>query len=184
MKCKKISITRVLFCYILSLILEGCNPLGGGQSKVDTTFNPGGETIKVTSILPVTGAITGGTRLTITGKEFQNGAVVEIDSENCPSVLFISSTTLECTLPSHSIGSASVTVINPGGATSTLESSFTYISAVTATAGYAITIGGGISSDVDGQLHANIGEDVSGGPILTNVEARLVSGLTGATLEN
>lgn len=68
----------------------------------------------VTSLSQTFGTLDGGTAITITGKDFVEGAAVVFDTAyNCGSLNFVNSTTITCTTPPHLAGTVAVTVINP-----------------------------------------------------------------------
>lgn len=154
-----------------------CNPF---QTKTLVGEDFLQANISITTLTPLSGSLQGGTRLTLTGINFKAGATIEVGGLNCTGVTFISTNTLECTSPAHAIATVDVKVTNPNGKSDTKENAFSYITEVTASAGSAITLGGGIISDADVQMHGYIGEAVSGGPVFSNSEATMVSGLEGA----
>ena len=84
------------------------------------TFNPSSPVIS--SILPVSGPIAGGTDVTITGTNFQSGATVEFDNTTATSIVFVSSTTLAAVTPAHSAGAVTVRVRNPDNVSDALSS--------------------------------------------------------------
>lgn len=81
---------------------------------------------RVTSVSPSTGALVGGTTLTITGSGFAPGATVTINGQPASTVSAVSPTQIIVTTPAGPPGSATLLVTNPGGAISGLASAFAY----------------------------------------------------------
>jgi plastocyanin len=80
----------------------------------------------VTSVTPPAGVTTGGTSVTITGTNFQNGATVSFGGAMATNVAFVDSNTLTATTPAHAAGTVDVTVTNPDTGTGTGTGVFTY----------------------------------------------------------
>ncbi|MGC1294687.1 MAG: IPT/TIG domain-containing protein, partial [Alloacidobacterium sp.] len=87
----------------------------------------------VTSVSPSSGAVAGGTAVTITGTNFAAGATVTFGSTAATSVVVVNSTTITATTPAGSSGAATVTVTNSGGQSGSLANGFTYIGQPTVT---------------------------------------------------
>jgi len=81
---------------------------------------------EITSVLPGSGALFGGTAITINGLFFQTGATVNIGGQSLLNVTFLNSISLRGTTPSGSAGSVDVVVTNPDGKSVTLSNGFTY----------------------------------------------------------
>lgn len=81
----------------------------------------------ISSVAPSSGSVNGRTGVTITGSNFQAGAIVRFDAVNCTSVTVVSSSTITCTTPSHVAGAVGVTVTNPDAQTNTLSPAYTYV---------------------------------------------------------
>jgi len=91
----------------------------------------------ISSISPNVGATAGGTRVTITGDNFVDGATVTFDVNPATNVEFISETELKATTPASGAkiattatgfpGIVDVTVTNPGGKSATLVDGFLYV---------------------------------------------------------
>jgi len=86
----------------------------------------GGPAPTVSSALPNSGPVVGGTILTITGTDFQSGATVIFGQTPATAVVFSSATQLLATTPTHAEGSVDVIVIDPDGQSATAPSGFTY----------------------------------------------------------
>jgi len=86
--------------------------------------------ISITSVSPNSGGVAGGTVITITGKNFVNGATVAIGGKPATDVKVISSTKITAKTPPGDIGSADVTVTNPDGKSATVPDGFVYTEAV------------------------------------------------------
>lgn len=80
----------------------------------------------ITSISPVSGTVSGGTVVTVTGTNFMSGATVQFGTTNATSVTFVSATTLRATVPAGT-GNVGVSVTNPDTQKATLAASYTYL---------------------------------------------------------
>src|SRR5437879_3763776 len=74
----------------------------------------------ISSISPASGATSGGTSVTITGANFQNGATVNLGSAAATNVTVVDSTTITATTPASAGGAVNVTVTTPDLQTGTL----------------------------------------------------------------
>jgi hypothetical protein len=98
-----------------------------GQSSTlsgSFTFNLGSLT--VTSVSPNSGPATGGTTVTITGTNFQTGALVSFGTASAPTVTVNSATQIQAVTPANAAGAVNLTVQNPDGLTAMLASAFDY----------------------------------------------------------
>ena len=110
------------------------------QASVSVTVtNPGGQSGTLangftfvalapvlTSVSPNTGSTRGGTRVTLTGKNFVSAAKVTFGGAAATSVVVVSATQIIASTPPHKPGGVNVVVTNPGGQSGTLASAFTY----------------------------------------------------------
>jgi hypothetical protein len=80
----------------------------------------------VTSVSPNTGTTTGGTRVTLAGKNFVSGARVTFNGAAATSVVVASATQITASTPPHKPGGVTIVVTNLGGQSGTLASGFTY----------------------------------------------------------
>ena len=80
----------------------------------------------VTSIIPTSGLTTGGTSVTITGKNFRAGATVTIGGVAATNVVVVSKTTITATTGAHASGATDVVVTNSDTTTDALANGFTY----------------------------------------------------------
>lgn len=129
------------------LLLSGCfsNPLG--SSLQSTTFHPGfDQAPRIFSIAPTSGALQGGTLLTIEGSGFVSGAKVKVGEISCSQVTFVTDKTLTCLTPGHGAGSVGITVINPDSQTVTLANGFQYFGSTSLVAGFGNASGGGVAT--------------------------------------
>ena len=78
------------------------------------------------SITPRWGPTSGGTQTTILGSSFQSGASVSFGAAASPAVTVVNPTTIAAGTPAQAAGTYDVVITNPGGATSTLTSAFTF----------------------------------------------------------
>jgi plastocyanin len=101
----------------------------------------------VTSVTPPSGPTTGGTAVTISGSNFQNGATLTFGANPATNVAFVDVNTLTGTTPAGPLGPADVTVLNPDTQSGTLTGGFDYQ-------------GPGVSS-----IAPNSGPDAGGTPV-------------------
>src|SRR5216684_963955 len=83
----------------------------------------------VTSVSPSSGAVAGGTAVTITGTNFVTGATVTFGGTGATNVVVVSATQITATTAAHAAGAVNVVVTNPDTQTGTLTNGFTYTSA-------------------------------------------------------
>lgn len=106
----------------------------------------------VTGVSPDSGALAGGTVVTITGTNFFSGATVDFGGSSCGSVFVTSATSITCTTTARVAGTVNVTVTNVDTQTATIAGAFTYraaptITSVTPSAG---ALAGGTSVTISG----------------------------------
>jgi hypothetical protein len=136
---------------VISSSLLTCTTPAGAIGARDVVITKGAETVTATAgfnyvgdptlstVLPASGAATLGTNVTLSGSNFVSGAIVTISTTAgtyyCQNVnVAPAGTSLTCLIPAISAGiaqsittAANVTVINPDGQSSVLNSSFTYL---------------------------------------------------------
>ncbi len=96
--------------------------------RIGVCVFPAASAPTISVVSPLQGSASGGTSVTITGTNFQNGATVKFGSVAATSVTFNSSTQLTATAPAHAVGIFGVTVTNPGrGGYVVKPNSFTFI---------------------------------------------------------
>lgn len=110
------------------------------------------EAPTVTVVSPLTGALAGGTAMTITGTNFLPGATVALGGVDCTSLTVVSATSITCTSGANTAGLVGVTATNTDTQTGTLPTSFTYLAGPTVTGvlplnGFAV---GGTSVTITG----------------------------------
>ena len=97
------------------------------QIGLSITINPPAPAPTASAIAPAQGSISGGTALTITGANFQDGATVTIGGVDA-SAAFVDATSLTATSPAGEEGDPlDVVITNPDGQSVTLEAAFTYL---------------------------------------------------------
>ncbi len=89
-------------------------------------FTFGTAALSVNSVSPISGPAAGGTRVTISGSDFQTGVSVNFGGLGATSVSLTNSSTLVAVTPVHSSASVAVTVTNSSGKSASLPSGFTY----------------------------------------------------------
>jgi surface protein len=102
------------------------------MTLIKTTFNTI-NFLTISDISPKSGAVSGGSTVTITGSGFVSGVIVNIGGNSCSGISIADSTTLTCMLPSHTLGAVAVTVTNPDSQTTSAANFFTYKAAPTFT---------------------------------------------------
>lgn len=85
----------------------------------------------LSSCSPATGSTAGSTAVTLTGTGFLAGATVTFDGESATSVVVVNSTSITCTTPAGTVGTADIVVTNTDAQTSGDDGDgmFTYQSA-------------------------------------------------------
>jgi hypothetical protein len=100
----------------------------------------------LTSVTPASGALAGGTQLTLTGSNFVAGATVRVGGVAATGVTLTSATQLRATTPAGTAGARAVQVTNPDGQSVTLNNAFTYVATAptltSVTPGYGPLAGG------------------------------------------
>lgn len=81
---------------------------------------------EVSAIAPATGTSAGGTRVTITGTGFVEGAAVTVGGKAAKDVTFVNATSLTATTPVGIVGPADVVVTNPDSRSGTGPGLYTY----------------------------------------------------------
>jgi hypothetical protein len=84
--------------------------------------------LKITSILPTSGDIAGGTSIKITGEGFLDKPTVKLGGSAATDVQMESATSIAAKTPPHAEGAVDVTVTNSDNKTDTLPSGYTYSS--------------------------------------------------------
>ena len=126
------------------------NPGASPSAAGSFTFRPDAT---VSSVSPSSGAVTGGTVVTITGTALSPDAVITIGGQPCTGVsVNASQTELTCTTTGGGSGSADLAVQNPGAPVTTVSDGFTFkpaptIASISASSGGTI---GGHSIVIDG----------------------------------
>lgn len=96
------------------------------SSSTNFSIQVTGPTPSITSVSPQYGSISGGTTVTISGKNLQSGATVTFGGDDATSTNVIGPSQMTAITPPHAAGSVNVTVMNPGGKSGTLPAGFGY----------------------------------------------------------
>lgn len=140
-------------------ILTSCKPadLGSFFQSGDSSgsSSSSGGSVTITSLTPTSGPLSGGNTLLISGSGFEQGAQVTLGGSVCIGPL-VSASAIQCTVPSHQMGAASVAVTNPDGTNGTLASAYTFlaiptIASISPSSG---PLGGGTNVTVSGMNFA------------------------------
>jgi hypothetical protein len=165
---------------------EAAQTLSGGFAYVDQAPRI------VAGVKPVQGAEAGGTKVTITGSGFEDGAVVTFGSKKATKVKVVSSTKITAVSPKGALGSVTVGVRNPGVPAALRENAFEYVEAPTitgirpadgpASGGSEVTITG--TGFLDGVKVTIGGEPATAVKTVsdTRITARAPAGEEGATV--
>ncbi len=144
-----------------------------------TTLNNGFNytAINVTQVSPITGPLSGGNTVTITGIGFTSGSTVSFGSTAATSVTFVSSTTLTAAAPVHVSGMVSITVVSSNG-TGILPQAYDFsggpiISSVAPAAG---PLAGGSTVTVKGFNLKSVTQVLFGGTAASDFEHRFECG--------
>ena len=106
----------------------------------------------VSAVSPASGVSSGGDFVTLSGSNFQPGAVVKFAGQPALSVNLVDSTQIQVVTPAGSTGTVDITVLGSDGQTAVLSSAFTYtavpaaaapVSDVTVDAGQTLSETGG-----------------------------------------
>ena len=84
----------------------------------------------VTSISPISGVEVGGTRVRITGSNFQSGATVTFGDMAPTNLVEEATNIITAVTPAHPVGSVDVIVTNPDGLADTLFNGFEFVEAL------------------------------------------------------
>ncbi|KKM12369.1 hypothetical protein SY88_04290 [Clostridiales bacterium PH28_bin88] len=107
---------------------------------------------------PNSGTSIGGTRITITGTEFQPGAKVYVDNNLAEDVIVDSATQIKATTPPGTLGYKTVQVVNPDGGTASRDNAFNYVLSTPAVESISPTKGaGGTVITVTGAVYSEFG---------------------------
>jgi len=103
------------------------NP-GGTQGTLAAAFTWTSNVLSpvVTTVSPNHAPVSGGVPITITGQDFALGATVDVAGSPATNVVVVSSSEITCVTPPGVLGTAVITVTNPGAANSATRP-FTYI---------------------------------------------------------
>ena len=101
----------------------------GASTMLSSAFQfvlPSDTPVKLESLAPNSGPVTGGTLALVTGAEFKPGLLVHLGYVPVPFVKYISDTEFVMTTPPGKVGPADLVVVNPDGTTATLPQAFAY----------------------------------------------------------
>ena len=138
-------------------------------SKILKDFKPD-SSINLYSVLPNTGALSGGATITISGSNFLTGATVSIGGSVCSSVNVLNATSLTCITPAHIVGSVDITVTNPDSQLGSLSSAFIYRAAPIISSVFPVSgaSSGGASVQINGsEFYIGLTVDFGGSPCHT-----------------
>ena len=137
----------------------------------------------ISSISPNTGALAGGTTVTISGTGFASGATVKFGSSNAASVTVNSSTQITAVTPSGSAGTVNIVITNTDTGTVTATSAFTYAALPTITS-LSVTSGttsGGTSVTISGTNLSGVTGITFGGTSGTSISSNTSTSVTVVT---
>ncbi|MCH9681626.1 MAG: IPT/TIG domain-containing protein, partial [Deltaproteobacteria bacterium] len=117
-------------------------PMGGGpRPAYDVVVtNPGDAAVtgaglfrfrdppRVDAVAPATGPVIGDRWITVTGRDYVDGAVVRVGAADAPQTVFHNAQTLYARVPAHAVGAVDIAVRNPGEAAGPSRvGGFTYV---------------------------------------------------------
>lgn len=117
----------ILLATALSMVFTACG--GGPNSSASSTRQAEGLTI--TSVVPDSGPVTGGTGVTIRGSGFESGASVKFGDKTAASVKVVSSSRIQAVTPGSTAGVVSITVTNRSSESAALPEAFAFFHTVT-----------------------------------------------------
>jgi hypothetical protein len=115
-----LSFTSAIPRTLLLVVLLAVSSCGGQPGE------PSDVTLTITAISPVAGSSSGGTRVTITGTNFANGATVMIGGIAAEEVTITGSTTITAVTGARAAGLVDI-VVTVGGTSAQLGGAFTYV---------------------------------------------------------
>ncbi len=108
-----------------------------GQGEVLSTSDAADlrvvDPLTLATVMPASGPLRGGTRVTLTGTGFQPSVSVTFDGMPGTALAYASKTLLTVTTPAHAAGPVDVTVSDTDGRSTTKTAGFTYLEAPTVT---------------------------------------------------
>jgi hypothetical protein len=111
------------------------NPDTGSVTATNAyTFDP---LPTISALTPTNGPIAGGTAVTVTGANFQNGATATLGGSPI-AVTFVNSTQLTFTTPAHATGTVGLVITNPNTGSVTRTKAFFYAPPTAATDFYTL----------------------------------------------
>jgi hypothetical protein len=137
----------------------------------------------VSAVAPTSGALAGGTSVTITGTGFVGGATITIGGSAATGVAFNSATSITAITPAHAAGAVNVVVTNPDTQTGSGLSLYTYapapsVSGISPTGG---ALGGGTAVAITGADFVSGASVTIGGSPATSVAFVSATSLTAMT---
>lgn len=140
----------------------------------DVSVNQDGVAPLLISVEPAQGPSEGGSLVVLSGRDFDENAIVRFGGELAPQVTWVDAQTLNAVTPKGA-GKVSVSVENPNQKTSTLEAAFTYTGAGTGCAIVATkpTIGGA-DVPITGELRLTYSTPLNVGSLEGAIHLRLL----------
>ena len=134
------------------------NPDGGStQAPQPFTYTAPPATPTISSFAPASGPATGGTDVTITGTNFQSGAVVRFGAVGA-TVTSVTPTRITVRTPAQGKGIVALSVVNPSGNGAQVPSAFTYLGAAPTVTSVSPVVGpsaGGTDVTIEGANFEN-----------------------------
>jgi len=108
----------------LAALLCAAGSLAGCSSSPTAPTQTG---VKVSSVAPPRGGLSGGTTVTITGTGFSSGAAVTIGGTQATDVKVVSGTSMTAVTPSRTSAGSSDVIVTVGATSASLAGGFTYV---------------------------------------------------------
>jgi YVTN family beta-propeller protein len=181
------------FTVVSSTSITATTPAGTGTAAIVVT-TPGASSAAnplytyvasptVTSVSPSNGSTAGGTAVTITGTNFTGATGVTVQGSAATNVVVVSATSITCTTPAGTAGTASVVVTTPGGSNAA-NTRFTYIVSVPTVTSITPASGpaaGGTAVTIAGTGFTGATSVTIGGTAATNVVVVSGTSITATT---
>ena len=108
----------------VNVIVENTSGLA---DTLKNSFTFGSPRPVVTSVYPISGLESTGTRVTVKGNNFLLGAIVTFGGSKAKYIVVVSPVKIIATTPAHSVSTVDVIVTNPGGQVGVLAKGFSFI---------------------------------------------------------
>ena len=157
-----------------------------GSGVVTAVFPATAANVAITSVTPSTGAIAGGTQVTIIGTNFTGANGVSFGGVAGTQLVVNSATSITVTVPAHSAGDVAVVVVTPNNGSATSSVGFTYLTTPTVTSISPVTglNAGGTTITITGSNFSGATSVTFGGVAGTDLVVNSATSITVKTPEH